>query len=59
MSVAIGGSAAFLTPVGHQSNTLVMGPGAYRFTDYIRMGLPLTLITIFGGTPLIMLFWPI
>lgn len=59
MSVAIGGSAAFLTPVGHQSNTLVMGPGAYRFTDYIRMGLPLTLITIFGGTLLIMLFWPL
>ena len=40
MAVAIGGSAAFLSPIGHQSNTIVMGPGGYRFADYLIMGLP-------------------
>lgn len=58
MAVAIGGSCAFLTPVGHQSNTLVMAPGGYRFTDYWRMGLPLELIITLAGIPLIMWFWP-
>lgn len=59
MTVAIGGSCAFLTPIGHQSNTLIMGPGGYKFTDYSRMGLPLELIIILLGVPLIMYFWPL
>lgn len=57
MAVAIGASCDFLTPVGHQSNTLVMGPGGYKFTDYWRLGLPLTLLVIVGGVPLIALVW--
>ena len=44
MAVAVGASCAFLTPIGHQNNTLVMGPGGYRFVDYLRFGLPLNLI---------------
>ena len=59
MTVAIGGSAAFLTPIGHQSNTLVMGPGGYRFTDYVRMGLPLTLLMVALGVPLILWLFPV
>ena len=59
MAVAIGGSAAFLTPIGHQSNTLVMGPGGYRFTDYSRIGVPLEIIIVLIGIPLIMFFWPL
>ena len=58
MAVAVGGSCAFLTPIGHQSNTLVMGPGGYKFTDYWRMGLPLEVIIVVVGVPLIMLVWP-
>ena len=58
MAVAVGGSCAFLTPIGHQSNTLVMGPGGYKFTDYWRMGLPLEVIIVVVGIPLIMLVWP-
>ncbi len=58
ISVAVGASCAFLTPIGHQSNTLVMGPGGYRFGDYWRMGLPLELVIIIVAVPLIMLFWP-
>ena len=58
MSVAVGASCAFLTPIGHQSNTLVMGPGGYRFSDYWRMGLPLELIIVLVAIPLIMFFWP-
>ncbi len=58
MSVAIGASCAFLTPIGHQSNTLVMGPGGYRFSDYWRMGLPLEIIIVLVAIPLIMIFWP-
>ena len=57
MAVAIGGSSAFLTPIGHQSNTLVMGPGGYRFGDYWRMGLPLEVLIVIIGVPLIMFFW--
>lgn len=57
MCVAVGSSAAFLTPIGHQSNTLVMGPGGYRFSDYVRMGLPLQLLTLIASIPLIMRFW--
>lgn len=58
MAVAVGGSSAFLTPIGHQSNTLVMGPGGYKFTDYWRMGLPLEVIIAAVGVPLIILVWP-
>ncbi len=59
MAVAIGGSCAFLTPIGHQSNTLVMAPGGYKFTDYWRMGLPLEVIIVLLGVPMIMLIWPL
>ncbi|MBP7746951.1 MAG: SLC13 family permease [Phycisphaerae bacterium] len=57
MAVALGASSAYLTPIGHQSNTLVLGPGGYRFSDYVRLGLPVTLITWGVGLPLILLFW--
>ncbi|MCF7832463.1 MAG: SLC13 family permease [Candidatus Marinimicrobia bacterium] len=59
MAVAVGGSCAFLTPIGHQSNTLVMGPGGYKFSDYWRMGLPLEILIVLFGVPLILLFWPL
>jgi di/tricarboxylate transporter len=59
MAVAVGGSCAFLTPIGHQSNTLVMGPGGYKFTDYWRMGLPLEVIIVLLGVPAIMWAWPL
>lgn len=58
MAVAIGASCAFLTPIGHQSNTLVMGPGGYRFTDYWRMGLILEGIIVIVSVPLLLTFWP-
>ena len=58
MAVAIGAACDFLTPIGHQCNTLVMGPGGYRFGDYWRLGLPLSLIVVVVGIPLIMLVWP-
>lgn len=58
MAVAIGASCAFLTPIGHQSNTLVMGPGGYQFGDYWRMGLLLEVVIVVVSIPLIMLFWP-
>jgi di/tricarboxylate transporter len=58
MAVAVAASAGFLTPVAHQSNVLVMGPGGYRFGDYFRLGLPLDLIT-FGVSMLILpIIWP-
>ncbi len=59
MAVAIGAACDFLTPIGHQCNTLVMGPGGYRFGDYWRLGLPLSLIVLGVGVPLIALFWPV
>lgn len=58
MAVAVSSSCAFLTPIGHQSNTLIMGPGGYRFGDYWPMGLPISLIVLAIGTPLILWFWP-
>ncbi|MDX6751690.1 SLC13 family permease [Geminicoccaceae bacterium 1502E] len=58
MAVAIGASCSFLTPVGHQNYTLVMGPGGYRFRDYWRLGLPLELLIVAVATPLIVYFWP-
>lgn len=59
MAVAIGASCDFLTPIGHQSNTLVMGPGGYKFSDYWRMGLPLTILVILVSVPMLMLVWPL
>ncbi len=58
MAVAVGASCAFLTPVGHQSNALVMGPGGYQFGDYWRLGLPLSIIVTVVAVPLILIFWP-
>jgi di/tricarboxylate transporter len=57
MSVAIGASCSFLTPIGHQSNTLVMGPGGYKFGDYWKMGLPLEITVAAVAVPMIMLVW--
>ncbi|PWJ83847.1 di/tricarboxylate transporter [Pseudaminobacter salicylatoxidans] len=59
MAVAIGAGCDFLTPIGHQSNTLVMGPGGYRFSDYPRLGLPLSFIVIIVAVPMLMLVWPL
>ena len=59
MAVAVASSCAFMTPIGHQSNTLIMGPGGYRFGDYWKMGLPVTIMFLIIGTPLILLFWPL
>jgi di/tricarboxylate transporter len=59
MAVAVGAGCDFLTPIGHQCNTLVMGPGGYRFGDYWRLGAPLSLIVILLGTAAIALFWPL
>ena len=59
MAVAVGASCAFLTPIGHQSNTLVMGPGGYRFGDYLNLGLPLTLLVALVSVPLILIIWPL
>ncbi len=59
MAVAVAASCAFLTPIGHKNNTLVMGPGGYHFGDYWRMGLPLEIIIIAVGVPMILLVWPL
>ncbi|MDP1714384.1 MAG: SLC13 family permease [Anaerolineales bacterium] len=59
MAITIGASCAFLTPIGHQSNTLVMGPGGYKFGDYWRMGVLLEVIVVLVAIPLIMIFWPL
>ncbi|MCW8884388.1 MAG: SLC13 family permease [Motiliproteus sp.] len=59
MAVAVGASCAFLTPIGHQSNTLVLGPGGYQFGDYWRMGLPLEVLIVLLGVPLILFVWPL
>jgi di/tricarboxylate transporter len=59
MAVAIGAGCDFLTPIGHQCNTLVMGPGGYRFSDYPRLGLPLSIIVIMVSVPMLMLVWPL
>lgn len=58
MAVAVGAGCDFLTPIGHQCNTLVMGPGGYRFGDYARLGAPLSLLVVLIGVPLIMAVWP-
>ena len=58
MAVAVAASCAFLTPIGHKNNTLILGPGGYAFGDYWRMGLPLEIIVIAVAIPAIMIFWP-
>jgi di/tricarboxylate transporter len=58
MGVAVAASCAFLTPIGHKNNTLIMGPGGYRFGDYWRMGLPLEIMIIIVAVPMIMWVWP-
>ena len=59
MAVAIGAGCDFLTPIGHQCNTLVMGPGGYKFSDYPRLGLPLSFLVVVTAVPAIMYFWPL
>ena len=59
MAVAVAASCAFLTPIGHKNNMLILGPGGYRFGDYWRMGLPLEIIVIAVGLPSILVFWPL
>jgi di/tricarboxylate transporter len=59
MAVAVGAACDFLTPIGHQCNTLVMGPGGYKFGDYARLGAPLSLLVLVLGVPLIMMAWPL
>ena len=58
MAVAIGASCAFLTPIGHQNNTLILGPGGFHFGDYWRLGLPLEILIVAITVPLIPVFWP-
>ncbi|SPJ28591.1 SLC13 family permease [Falsiruegeria mediterranea] len=58
MAVAVAASAAFLTPIGHKNNTLILGPGGYRFGDYWRMGLPLEVLIVAVSIPSILVFWP-
>jgi len=59
MAVAIGASCAFLTPIGHQNNTLILGPGGFRFGDYWRLGLPLEILVVIVGVPMLLLVWPL
>lgn len=59
MAVAVAASSAFLTPIGHKNNTLILGPGGYRFGDYWRMGLPLEALVIAVSIPAILIFWPL
>ncbi|MGL4198466.1 MAG: SLC13 family permease [Allorhizobium sp.] len=59
MAVAIGAGCDFLTPIGHQCNTLVMGPGGYRFSDYPRLGLPLSTLIVLVSVPALLLVWPV
>jgi len=59
MGVAIGASCAFLTPIGHQNNTLILGPGGFRFSDYWRLGLPLEVLVVAVSLPLLLIVWPL
>ena len=59
MAVAVGASCAFLTPIGHQNNTLILGPGGFRFGDYWRLGLPLEIVVVAVGVPMLLLVWPL
>lgn len=59
MAVAVGASCAFLTPIGHQNNTLILGPGGFRFGDYWRLGLPLEILVLAASIPMLLLVWPL
>jgi len=59
MAVAVGASCAFLTPIGHKNNLLILGPGGYKFGDYWRMGLPLEILVVIVAVPTIMIVWPL
>jgi di/tricarboxylate transporter len=59
MAVAIGASCAFLTPIGHQNNTLILGPGGFRFSDYWRLGLPMEILVVVVAIPGLLYFWPL
>lgn len=59
MAVAVGSSCAFLTPIGHQNNTLILGPGGFRFGDYWRLGLPVQLVVLAVSIPMLLLVWPL
>jgi di/tricarboxylate transporter len=59
MAVAVGASCAFLTPIGHQNNTLILGPGGFRFGDYWRLGLPLEIVVFAVSIPMLLLVWPL
>ncbi len=59
MAVAIGASCAFLTPIGHQNNTLILGPGGFRFGDYWRLGLPIEILVVAVGVPMLLWVWPL
>jgi len=59
MAVAIGASCAFLTPIGHQNNTLILGPGGFRFGDYWRLGLPMEILVVAVGVPMLLWVWPL
>ena len=59
MAVAVGASCAFLTPIGHQNNTLILGPGGFNFGDYWRLGLPLEILVVAVSIPMILLVWPL
>jgi di/tricarboxylate transporter len=59
MAVAIGASCAFLTPIGHQNNTIILGPGGFRFGDYWKLGLPLEILVVAVSMPLLLAFWPL
>ena len=59
MAVAVGASCAFLTPIGHQNNTLILGPGGFSFTDYWRLGLPLEILVVAVSLPLLLWVWPL
>jgi di/tricarboxylate transporter len=59
MAVAIAASCAFLTPIGHKNNTLILGAGGYSFGDYWRMGLPLEILVVIVSVPMILVVWPL
>ncbi len=59
MAVAIGATCAFLTPIGHQNNAIIMGVGGFKFSDYWPLGLPLSIINLLVAIPAILYFWPL
>ena len=59
MAVAIGASCAFLTPIGHQNNTMILGPGGFRFGDYWKLGLPLEMLVVTISLPMLLIVWPL